>query len=79
MTKVIPIPKLPEDATPEEKAQYEEYLKQTSQQLKVEIKTPGVEVTGEVTKDDSWSVIGMALVLVLGVYLGIKLINKYIR
>ena len=41
-----------------------------------------IEVAGvkaEVTKDDNWETIGMIVVLVLVVYLGIKLINKYIK
>jgi hypothetical protein len=41
-----------------------------------------IEVAGvkaEVTKDDSWETIGMIVVLVLAVYLGIRLINKYIK
>ena len=41
-----------------------------------------IEVAGvkaEVTKDDGWETIGMIVVLVLAVYLGIRLINKYIK
>ena len=41
------------------------------------VKVPGVEVT--VDKDDNWETVGMILVLVLGVYAGIKLINKILK
>lgn len=43
-----------------------------AKQAKIEV--PGVKV--EVTKDDNWETVGMILVLVLGVYTGIKLINR---
>ena len=36
-------------------------------------------VEGEVTKDDTWQTIGMLVISILAIYLGIKLINKYIR
>ena len=38
------------------------------------VKVPGVEVV--VDKNDSWETVGMILVLVLGIYLGIKFINR---
>ena len=38
------------------------------------VKVPGVEVV--VDKNDSWETVGMILVLVLGVYAGIKAINR---
>lgn len=41
-----------------------------------------IEVAGvkaEVTKDDSWETISMIVVLVLAVYLGIKVINKFFK
>jgi len=38
------------------------------------VEVPGLKV--EVTKDDSWETVGMILVLVLGIYAGIKLINR---
>lgn len=41
------------------------------------LEVPGVKV--EVTKDDTWETVGMIVVIVLAVYLGIKLINKYIK
>jgi hypothetical protein len=58
--------------TPEERAQIEKML---GQQAKIEV----AGVKAEVTKDDSWETIGMIVVLVLALYLGIKLINKYIK
>ena len=33
----------------------------------------------EVTKEDSWETVGMIVVLVLGIYLGVKLINKFLE
>lgn len=41
------------------------------------VEVPGVKV--EVTKDDTWETVGMIAALVLVIYLGIKLINKYIK
>ena len=41
------------------------------------VEVPGVKV--EVTKDDTWETVGMIVVAVLAIYLGIKLINKYIK
>lgn len=38
------------------------------------VEVPGLKV--EVTKDDSWETVGMILVLVLGVYAGVKFINR---
>jgi hypothetical protein len=38
------------------------------------VEVPGLKV--EVTKDDSWETVGMILVLVLGIYAGIKLLNR---
>jgi hypothetical protein len=43
-----------------------------AKQARVEV--PGLKV--EVTKDESWETVGMILVLVLGVYAGIKFINR---
>jgi len=58
--------------TPE---QQEEIQKKMNERATVEV--PGVKV--EVTKDDNWETIGMIIVVVLAIYLGIKLINKYIK
>lgn len=41
------------------------------------VEVPGVTV--EVTKDDTWETMGMIAALVLVIYVGIKLINKYIK
>lgn len=41
---------------------------------KASVEVPGLKV--QVTKDDSWETVGMILVLVLGIYLGVKAINK---
>lgn len=41
---------------------------------KASVEVPGLKV--QVTKDDSWETVGMILVLVLGVYAGIKIINS---
>lgn len=41
------------------------------------VEVPGIKV--EVTKDDTWETVGMIVVLVLAVYLGIKIINKFIK
>jgi hypothetical protein len=38
------------------------------------VEIPGLKV--EVKKDDSWETVGMILVLVLGIYIGIKVINR---
>lgn len=38
------------------------------------VEVPGLKV--EVTKDDNWETVGMILVLVLGIYAGIKLLNR---
>ena len=47
----------------------------TSKKASVEV--PGVKVI--VTKEDNWDVVAMMLVLVLGTYTGIKLINKLFK
>lgn len=47
----------------------------TSKKASVEV--PGVKVV--VTKEDNWDVVAMMLVLVLGTYIGIKLINKLFK
>lgn len=41
------------------------------------VKVPGVEVV--IDKNDNWETVGMIVVVVLGIYLGIKLINKYFK
>ena len=41
------------------------------------VKASGLEVI--IDKDDNWETVGMIVVLVLAVYLGIKLINKYFK
>lgn len=41
------------------------------------VKVPGVEVV--IDKNDNWETVGMILVLVLGVYAGIKFINKFFK
>lgn len=41
------------------------------------VEVPGVKV--EVTESDTWETVGMIVVAVLAIYLGIKLINKYIK
>lgn len=41
---------------------------------KATVEVPGLKV--QVTKDDSWETVGMILVLVLGIYAGIKLVNR---
>lgn len=41
---------------------------------KASVKVPGMEVV--ITRDDNWETVGMILVLVLGIYAGIKLINS---
>ena len=74
--------------TPEQRAQIEKML---GQKAKVEVKGVAkaevtkekaeIEVAGvsaQVDRNDDWSTIAMVVVLVLSVYLGIKLINKYI-
>lgn len=38
------------------------------------VEVPGLKV--EVTKDDNWESVGMILVLVLGIYAGIKTLNR---
>ena len=44
---------------------------------KASVEVPGIKVV--VNKDDNWETIGMILVLVLGVYAGIKVINKIFK
>lgn len=41
------------------------------------VKVPGAEF--HVDKDDTWETIGMIVVLVLVIYAGIKIINKFIK
>ena len=75
--------------TPEQRAEIEKLL---GQKAKIEVKgiakaevtkeKAEVEVAGvsaQVDCRDDWSTVSMAVVLVLSVYLGIKLINKYIK
>ena len=44
---------------------------------KASVEVPGIKVV--VDKNDNWETIGMILVLVLGVYAGIKIINKIFK
>ena len=44
---------------------------------KATVEVPGVKV--EITQDDTWETVGMIVVVVLAIYLGVKLINKYIK
>ena len=44
---------------------------------KASVEVRGVKVV--VDKNDNWETIGMIVVLVLVVYAGIKIINKYIK
>lgn len=44
---------------------------------KAVVEVPGVKV--QVTKEDNWDVIAMMLVLVLGTYTGIKIINRIFK
>ena len=44
---------------------------------KASVEVPGVKVV--VDKNDNWETVAMILVLVLGVYAGIKLINKFFK
>ena len=44
---------------------------------KVVVEVPGVKA--EVNKDDNWTTVGMVVVLVLSIYLGVKLINKFVK
>ena len=75
--------------TPEQRAEIEKLL---GQKAKIEVKgiakaevtkeKAEIEVAGisaHVDKEDNWGTIGMVVVLVLSVYLGIRLINKYIK
>lgn len=39
------------------------------------VEVPGLKV--EVTRDDNWESVGMILVLVLGIYAGIKALNRF--
>ena len=44
---------------------------------KASVEVPGVKVI--VTKEDNWDVVAMILVLVLGTYIGIKVINRLFK
>jgi len=44
---------------------------------KASVEVPGMKVI--VTKEDNWDVVAMILVLVLGTYIGIKLINRWLK
>ena len=44
---------------------------------KASVEIPGVKVV--VDKNDNWETVGMILVLILGVYAGIKIINKIFK
>ena len=44
---------------------------------KASVEVPGVKVV--VTKEDNWDVVAMVLVLVLGTYTGIKVINRLFK
>ena len=44
---------------------------------KASVEVPGVKVI--VTKEDNWDVVAMILVLVLGTYIGIKIINRFFK
>lgn len=44
---------------------------------KASVEVPGMKVI--VTREDNWDVIAMILVLVLGTYVGIKLINRLFK
>lgn len=52
-------------------------IEQMSDQSKAVVEVPGVKV--EITQDDTWETVGMIVAVVLAIYLGIKLINKYIK
>ena len=41
------------------------------------VKAAGLEVV--IDKNDNWETVGMVVVLILAIYLGIKLINKYFK
>jgi len=44
---------------------------------KASVEVPGMKVI--VTKEDNWDVVAMILVLVLGTYIGVKLINRWLK
>lgn len=44
---------------------------------KASVEVPGMKVI--VTREDNWDVVAMILVLVLGTYVGIKLINRLFK
>ncbi|NDB83673.1 MAG: hypothetical protein EB127_13260 [Alphaproteobacteria bacterium] len=44
---------------------------------KASVEVPGVKVI--VTKEDNWDVVAMILVLVLGTYIGVKIINRLFK
>lgn len=50
---------------------------QNQEVQKIVVKVPGAEAT--VTKEDSWQTVSMVVVAILAIYLGIKLINKYVK
>ena len=49
----------------------------TVQEQKATVMLPGFKA--EVTKEDDWGVVWMLVVLVLGIYFGIKAINKLFK
>jgi ribosomal protein S12 methylthiotransferase accessory factor YcaO len=57
------------------KTQIMKYQELTDKKASVEV--PGMKVI--VTKEDNWDVVFMILVLVLGTYIGIKLINRWLK
>ena len=57
------------------KTQIMKYQDLTDKKASVEV--PGMKVI--VTKEDNWDVVAMILVLVLGTYIGIKLINRWLK
>ena len=57
------------------KTQIMKYQDLTDKKASVEV--PGMKVV--VTKEDNWDVVFMILVLVLGVYVGIKVINRLFK
>lgn len=57
------------------KLEIKKFEEVTSKKASVEV--PGMKVV--VTKEDNWDVVLMILTLVLGVYVGIKVINRLFK
>ena len=57
------------------KLEIKKFEEVTSKKASVEV--PGMKVV--VTKEDNWDVVFMILTLVLGVYVGIKVINRLFK